>query len=157
MVMTRFCRIILLLTFGLVPLVVDGSQVAHAFVAAPVRELMPDKPQVSTFVHGSVYRSEVSVPVLGRQSFILQILDDNTARIWIRGILKLDDFIRYAVDEVTGKISFALTEKTKRVLQRFGTRLGNVGYDSERDEAWLEVKPPLPMSINLPFRRVLSS
>lgn len=104
---------------------------------------------------GSIYRSEVSVPVLGPQSFVLKIIDENTARIWIRGVLKLDDSIRYAVDDM-GRISFMLTDKTKRILRRFGTRLGSVGYDAERDEARLEVQPPLPVSIILSFKRDLS-
>mmetsp|Transcript_17445 Transcript_17445/g.33105 ORF Transcript_17445/g.33105 Transcript_17445/m.33105 type:complete len:163 (+) Transcript_17445:234-722(+) len=110
----------------------------------------------SLFGPGSTYRTELSVPVLGTQSFVLKILDDSNARIWIHGVLKLDDSISYAVDEVTGKISFVLTEKTKRVLRRFGTRLGSVGYDAERDEARLEVKPPLPVSITLLFKRVIT-
>ena len=117
----------------------------------PVQSVQP-----SLFAPGSIYRSEMSVPVLGPQSFVLKILDDTTARIWIRGVLKLDDSIEYTVDEATRKISFVLTDKTKRLLRRFGTRLGSVGYDPDRDEARLEVQPPLPMSITLFFQRVLS-
>ena len=113
-------------------------------------------PRHSLFVPGSIYRSEMSVPVLGPQSFVLKILDDTTARIWIRGVLKLEDSIEYTVDDTTGKIAFVLTDKTKRLLRRFGTRLGSVGYDADRDEAQLEVQPPLPMSITLFFKRVLS-
>ena len=128
----------------------------HDTVPLLLQSTLPVIERPPLFLPGSTYRTEVSVPVLGTQSFVLNILDDSTARIWIRGVLKLDDSISYAVDEVTGKISFVLTEKTKRVLRRFGTRLGSVGYDSERDEACLEVKPPLPMSITLFFKRVIT-
>lgn len=110
----------------------------------------------SLFIPGSTYRTDVSVPVLGTQSFVLKILDDSSARIWIRGVLKLEDSISYAVDEVSGEITFVLTEKTERVLRRFGTRLGDVGYDAERDEARLEIKSPLPVPITLFFKRVVA-
>lgn len=122
-------------------------------VHSPTTSLVPRR--AALFVPGSIYRSEVSVPVLGPQSFVLKIIDENTARIWIHGVLKLDDSIRYTVDEM-GKISFVLTDKTKRILRRFGTRLGSVGYDAELDEARLEVQPPLPVSIILSFKRDLS-
>lgn len=129
---------------------------SQIFSPASPESAQPLFERPSLFVPGSMYRSEVTVPVLGPQSFMLKILDDSTARILIRGVLKLDDSISYAVDEATGKISFILTEKTKRVLRRFGTKLGSVGYDADRDEAQLVVKPPLPMSITLFFKRVLA-
>ena len=109
------------------------------------------------FAPGSLYQSKLMVPVLGPQVFALRIMDETTAHIVIGGLLRLDDKIRYTVCDMTGKISFVLTEHTKRVLRRFGTRLGSVGYDSERDEARLEVHPPLPFSLTLQFERVFET
>lgn len=129
---------------------------AHDAVPLPPQSPRAAIARPDRFVPGALYRTEVLVPVLGPQSFVLKILDDSTARIWIRGVLRLDDSISYRVDEDTGKIFFVLTDKTQRVLRRFGTRLGSVGYDAERDEARLEVKPPLPMSITLLFKRVFA-
>lgn len=134
-----------------------------AYETFPLPVTLPESPLTRTsstpapwFEPGSMYKSEFLVPILGAQTFLLDIVDESAARIRISGILKLDDMIQYDINEDTGEISFSLAEKTQRVLRRFGTRLGSVGYDSERDEAMLKVQPPLPISITLLFQRVFT-
>ena len=107
------------------------------------------------FSPGSIYHTERCIPVLGRQIFRLTITGTNTARLLIRGVLNVDDDnIQYKVDKNSGEIRFELSDQTRRILKRFRTSLGRVGYDSVRDVATLEVKPPLPAKITLLFTRL---
>lgn len=105
---------------------------------------------------GSTYLSEMRIPLIGRQSFRLRITGSNTAQLDIQGrILRLqDDNVVFSIDDKSGDISFVLSRATDLILCRFRTRLGRVAYDMNRDEASLEVKPPLPTPICLRFKRI---
>ncbi|KAL7574593.1 hypothetical protein ACA910_002951 [Epithemia clementina (nom. ined.)] len=107
-------------------------------------------------VPGSTYLSEMRFPIIGKQVFRLLITGSNTAQLDIQGrILRLqDDNVLFTVDDTSGDIHFVLSHATYHILRRFRTRLGRVAYDVLRDEASLEVRPPLPTPIRLRFKRV---
>lgn len=160
--MKVFCRILLICCFARWSLGsaliqsrgVDPSSSWLGSNAAVVATPQTPRCNPSTSLSpGSVYQSEVVLPILGAQTFLLKIVNSQTAHIIIRGVLRLDDLVEYTTCHESGKINFNLSTKTKRILKRFRTSLGHVAYDEGKDEATLEVRPPLPMPITLLFKR----
>ena len=72
----------------------------------------------------------------------------------LEGRLKLDEPVEYNVHKETGELSFLLTERTRRLLRRFRTSLDGAGYEVEKDEAWVVVWPPLPLSVRIRLHRI---
>jgi hypothetical protein len=100
-----------------------------------------------------VYSHTARFPVIGHQSIALAIESRRDARLVMHGRLNLDEPVQYDLDE-NGDFSFELTEPTLKILRRFRTKLGKVGYDGDVDNAWVDVWPPVPLSIRIQLKRV---
>lgn len=101
---------------------------------------------------GAVYTRTISLPVIGKQTVELSILSKGLARIVLSGrMLNVDEPVTYTF--VDGRLSFELSEETKRTLRRFRTSLEGAGYDGELDESWVVVWPPLPLSVRIRLKR----
>jgi len=104
---------------------------------------------------GAAYKRTISLPVIGKQTVELVILSDKLARIMLSGRLMIDEPVSYSFSE--GKLSFELSQATKRLLRRFRTSLEAAGYDGRTDTSWVDVWPPLPLSVRIRLSRVEKS
>jgi hypothetical protein len=100
----------------------------------------------------ATYMLDIHIPVIGRQTFQLSILDQDLAELIIVGMLRLRDTVPFHVD-TNGNLSFNLSDETKQILKKFRTNLGEAKYCGESDIASIVIQPPLPTSINLELRR----
>ena len=109
---------------------------------------------VSGFVPQSVYTCSRKLPLVGRQSFRLEILDDTTATFVVSGAISLQDTLPYTLCPTTGRLTLYPQSKTSRILKSFGLRMGQAQYDVPSDVASLQVvsKWGLP-SVQLQFHR----
>lgn len=103
---------------------------------------------------GAVYESKLRFPVLGTQSFSLQIHSRTQAHLTVDGKLKFNEPVIYSFNQNDGKLTFALSEQLKLKLRRFYTSLQEVGYDSKTDTPYVKVLPPLPTAIKIFLKRV---
>lgn len=104
---------------------------------------------------GAQYHLQKKIPVLGKQTFQLKILQENIAELLIDGVLEVKDVIHYTVDERSGELSFTLSEKTNMILKRFRTKLLAATYCPKTDRSSIIVQPPLPMKLSLHLKRLL--
>ena len=104
---------------------------------------------------GAQYNLQKKIPVLGKQTFQLKILQENIAELLIDGVLEVKDVIHYTVDERSGELSFTLSEKTNMILKRFRTKLLAATYCPKTDRSSIIVQPPLPMKLSLHLKRLL--
>ena len=103
---------------------------------------------------GATYSHSLRLPVIGKQSVTLKIKSRSLAQLCLVGRLNIDDEITYNVD-TEGKFTFELSEGTKRLLRRFRTSICGAGYESTTDKAYVEVWPPLPLSIRINLQRLI--
>ena len=101
------------------------------------------------------YHLQKKIPVLGKQTFQLRILQENVAELLINGMLEVKDVIHYTVDERSGEFSFTLSERTNMILKRFRTKLLAATYCPKTDRSSIIVQPPLPMKLSLHLNRLL--
>lgn len=111
------------------------------------------KPLLSGPPAKAIYELEINVPVIGKQRFLLEIIRQGLAKLTIDGILQLNDFIYYEIDQGNGNFAFNLSEMTKRILKKFRTSLVMVKYCKESDSPVVIVRPPLPTNIELRLKR----
>mmetsp|Transcript_11677 Transcript_11677/g.28437 ORF Transcript_11677/g.28437 Transcript_11677/m.28437 type:complete len:158 (+) Transcript_11677:3-476(+) len=105
---------------------------------------------------GATYESTLALPVIGRQTLELNIVDDTCARVRLSGALTLDEPLQWGVSRETGELFFVLSERTKRLLRRLGVTLREAYYAAPSDEAVVVVSPPLIPSIRIQLSRLES-
>jgi hypothetical protein len=103
---------------------------------------------------GAMYESKLRFPVLGTQSFSLQIHSRTHAHLKVDGKLKFNEPVQYSFNQNDGKLTFALSEQLKLQLRRYFTSLQEVGYDFKTDTPYVKVLPPLPAAIKIFLKRV---
>ena len=101
---------------------------------------------------GAVYSRTVRLPVIGRQTVQLSIVSRKVARLQLMGRLSLDEPVQYEFSP-SGELSFSLTESTLALLRRFRTTLNSAGYEAQTDTSYVDVWPPLPLSIRIRLDR----
>ena len=101
---------------------------------------------------GAVYHRALHVPVLGRQSFRLRILDNGRAHLCVDGVLEIDEIMDYQV-RPSGAFSLILPDRLQQVLNRFRTKLVDFGYDRVNDLPFVVVSPPIPTKIHIRLLR----
>lgn len=105
----------------------------------------------------SLYELTVKIPVIGRQRFSLHIQSNSIAELQIQGpVINVSDRIEYKVNHETGELEFELSDGIHSTLRKVRTKLNRVSYCWKTDTPSVEVKPPLPTSINLKLKRISS-
>lgn len=102
---------------------------------------------------GANYYLQTKIPVIGVQTFQLRILREDVAELEINGVLEIKDTIHYKVDQESGELLFAISEKTNMILKKFRTKLLKATYCPKRDRPSIVVRPPLPMNLSLHLMR----
>mmetsp|Transcript_4501 Transcript_4501/g.8658 ORF Transcript_4501/g.8658 Transcript_4501/m.8658 type:complete len:188 (-) Transcript_4501:121-684(-) len=102
---------------------------------------------------GANYYLQTKIPVIGVQTFQLRILREDVAELEINGVLEIKDTIQYKVDQESGELFFAISEKTNMILKKFRTKLLKATYCPKRDRPSILVRPPLPMNLSLHLMR----
>lgn len=148
-------------------LVVDARSVVGSATAAARTTMAPVKsgdplpvaanqsPTIG-FAPDTVYACQMKLPLVGRQSFRLHLVDDQTAEFVIKGaVIQLQDALGYRLDRSTGQLTLTAQPATLRVLRRFGLSLGTARYDATTDQASLDVTSRVVgmPSVRLHFRR----
>jgi len=101
---------------------------------------------------GATYEKEIGLPVIGQQKFSLKILSHNEARLLVKGVLNLDEPIKYSISP-GGRMNCRLSDPTLKKLRRFRTSLKEFGYNAETDTPYVKVRPPLPKSVLINLKR----
>ncbi len=122
-----------------------GQHAPHLLHNAPVSQRAP--PPV-----GANYKKTLSLPVIGDQTVVLNILSAARARLVMSGALTLEDTVEYEVD-AAGALSFTLSAPTVALLKRMRTSLSAAGYTSTDDKAWFTISPPLVPAIRIQLDR----
>ena len=102
---------------------------------------------------GAEYYRQLKFPVLGLQAFRIHILSETRARLQITGMLGIDEIIPYSTD-LTGRLYFSLSEKTKQILKRFKTKLLEAGYDPHTDTPYVKVAPYVLPAVKISMNRL---
>jgi hypothetical protein len=112
---------------------------------------------------GAVYRAVLKMPLIGQQTFMLEILRrrcavDSTgcerglAQITLAGAMNLSEPAEFTVGE-DGRIDLDFNDATKALLRRMRTRIRSCTYCQEEDRSVLVVAPPLVPAIHVRMLR----
>ena len=129
-------------------------RVHHAFVSTTNVDVPPSTNATISNgpPAGAVYQKALQLPVLGRQSFQLSVLQDGRAHLRVDGAMKIDEIMDYQVLPC-GRFSTCLPDRLQRILRRFRTQLVDFGYDRVNDLPYVVVSPPLSAKIHLYLAR----
>ncbi|CAB9497985.1 expressed unknown protein [Seminavis robusta] len=109
--------------------------------------LNPNRPPI-----GATYEKAIGIPVLGRQTFSLRILSDDTAHLLVKGMLFLDEVIPYTITS-GGCLDCSLSENALRCMRKVRASLQEVGYDGVTDTPYVKVSTPLPVPVKIHLKR----
>jgi hypothetical protein len=112
---------------------------------------------------GAVYKAVLKMPLIGRQTFMLEILrrrcavdrtgcERGLARITLVGAMNLSEPVEFTIGE-DGSIDLDLNEATVALLRRMRTRIRSCTYSQEEDRNVLVVAPPLVPAIHVRMLR----
>lgn len=112
---------------------------------------------------GAVYKAVLNMPLIGHQTFMLEILRrqcavDSTgcerglAQITLAGAMNLSEPAEFTIGE-DGRIDLELNDATIALLRRMRTRIRSCTYCQEEDRSVLVVAPPLVPAIHVRMAR----
>ena len=97
--------------------------------------------RITGFRPHAVYTCHMKLPLVGTQSFRLQLINDRTAHFTIVGaVIRLQDSLGYTLNRTTGTLTLTAQPATVRCLTRFGLTLHSAVYLPASDAATLCVR-----------------
>lgn len=113
---------------------------------------------------GAAYEGTMNMPVIGRQTFRVQFLTQNNARITLTGKINLDEPADYSPDVEEGgalrkwkdgsiTLLMDFNEPTVQVLRSWNTKIRATRYTNDGDYATLVIKPPLIPAISVKLHK----
>lgn len=103
---------------------------------------------------GASYQKTVGIPVLGKQTFSLCILTDNTAHLLVQGkMLSLNEIVPYTMNHDNGCLNCELSDHAIATMRKVRASLKEVGYDCTTDTPYVKVSTPLPMPVKIHLKR----
>jgi hypothetical protein len=99
-----------------------------------------------SFTPGAVFNSKINVPIPRvNQKIDLIIINNTRARIEIEGFLSVSGYVDFKMSPPDKLEYMHLDDGLSRFMRRYGSKISNVTYNKEKQEAslTLEIKPIL--------------
>ena len=91
---------------------------------------------------GATYVGTMSMPILGKQTFMIRVLTRSHAQITLVGALNLDEPAKYAMSsDGSGVLEIEFSPPTLALLWRYRTRIRSVKYSRSDDSCRLVIQP----------------
>lgn len=104
---------------------------------------------------GRQYTNTISIPVLGKQEIISEVISKNTVAINLKGLVNKNGTAKYLKND--DKELIVLSYNLRKTLKILRVEFGRPEYDNERDKVIFRLKiKPIFYSKNIVLDRMIS-